>query len=175
MRVIEATERDHRYNLMMHMAMDEYDDLTADERAERFAMAYVYALPETGVTVLAAEYHGSLLGYAILTPKKRGAAVRLHWLYVGKAARGCGVGSVLVKEAVKRYRYLQLACHPRLKPYYQRFGFSAWRKSMNDTDVIGSTTKKGARLPFVARIIPGEAFDAGRWMAAQVERERRAS
>ncbi|MGJ7456962.1 GNAT family N-acetyltransferase [Halomonas sp. RA08-2] len=133
-----------RYALMSLVAATSCAGGSLLERGTHLAWASACADPGSGVTILAAEDDG-YLGVAVLSPKRKGCSVRLESLYVVRPARGRGVGSALVREAIKLHPHLQLACSPDLKAYYQRLGFVKWRAAMACTDLIGGTTKKAHR------------------------------
>lgn len=151
MNIDNISSMQKRHDVFVDMLYDEFEDLTHDQRTERIAEAFVFSDADRETTVLAATLpSGEIAGLAAFTRKRRGCAVRLHRLYVKRRHRGRGIGRALVMDGLKRHRYMQIACEARLRPYYEKMGLTFWQQSTTPGEVVGSTTKKGVRLPIVA-------------------------
>lgn len=61
--------------------------------------------------------------FSFLAIKRHGSAYELKSVYTFPSYRGKNYMTLLMKHVVNRYSDLVLICKPRLRPFYERFGF----------------------------------------------------
>ena len=114
---IEPLTRAHLEGVIALVAAEGWDEYSGDvERTYR-------ALTAPGVTTLVAVAQGELVG--VIQVQSDGLIqAHVSMLLIGRTARGAGLGSTLLRQALERAGGVQLDIRTRTEGYYERLGAS---------------------------------------------------